>query len=124
MKKLAITASLLLASLANSAYADQVKREDWIDAMKSALPMAFCAPEQYFRQCFQVTAEECEQAAAAATRICLNKNLKDFPAVFNQPDDGSHWGSVVGSCAGEAYEIHLMKKRINNKACNTPENWM
>ena len=91
--------------------------------MTTALPTAFCNASQYFRQCFNVTAQECEETAASATRICLNKNKSKIPSVLQQPKDGTHWGTIIGSCAGEAYEITLIKKRINNRKCDNPANW-
>lgn len=106
-----------------SAHAVQVEKAAWIDAMSTALPTALCNPVQYFRQCFRVTARECERAAMSATRICLDKNRSRIPAVLNQPDDGRRWGATVGSCAGQAYEISLHKKRINSRKCNDPANW-
>jgi len=115
--------ALLGLALPVSAHAVQVKKAAWIDAMSTALPTALCNPRQYFRQCFHVTARECERAAMSATRICLDKNSDRIPAVLNQPDDGRRWGATVGSCAGQAYELSLIKKRINSRKCNDPANW-
>jgi len=92
--------------------------------MTSALPAAFCESKQYFRQCFSITATQCEETALSVTRICLNKYKSDLPDVLVQPKDGTHWGSIVGRCAGETYETVLIKKRINSQKCNDPGNWM
>lgn len=116
-------AFLFLLPLSFSIQADQISKQDWISAMSTVLPTAFCDANQYFRQCFKVTAQECEETAASATRICLNKNKDKIPAVLNQPQDGTHWGTIIGGCAGEAYEITLIKKRISNTKCNDPANW-
>jgi len=115
--------SIAIIMLPLSAQAQQVSKKDWMNAMSTALPTAFCNSHQYFRQCFKVSAEECEETAISATRVCLNKNEKAIPNTLSQPKDGSHWGRVVGSCAGEAYEIALLKKRINNEKCNDVNNW-
>jgi hypothetical protein len=91
--------------------------------MSTALPTAFCQSHQYFRQCFRVTAVECEDTASSATRICLERYKENIPNVLNQPKDGNYWGRIIGTCAGEAYEITLQKRRINSKQCNNPANW-
>lgn len=121
--RLVMSGVLLGLALPASGQAVKVKKAAWIDAMSTALPAAFCNPRQYFRQCFRVTARECERAAASATRICLDKNKDRIPAVLNQPQDGRRWGATVGSCAGQTYEISLIKKRIDSKRCNDPANW-
>ncbi|MEJ2097974.1 MAG: hypothetical protein P8Y38_12795 [Deltaproteobacteria bacterium] len=113
----------VLVCLAVNAGAAEVEKEVWIDAMSTALPTAFCQSEQFFRQCFDVTQIECEQTAASATRICLEKYKDQIPAVLNQPKDGSHWGRIIGKCAGEAYGIALQKKFKNNLKCKDPSNW-
>jgi len=66
---------------------------------------------------------ECEETALSATRICLRKYGAEIPNVLNQPRDGTHWGRIVGSCVGEAYEMTLMQKRIDNAKCNDISNW-
>lgn len=109
--------------LSSSVHATEVSKDDWIAGMNNVLPTVFCKSEQYFRQCFSVTAEECEEVAVSATRVCLNNNKDEIPDVLVQPEDGTHWGTVIGACAGEAYEASLMKKRINKDVCNDAANW-
>jgi hypothetical protein len=46
-----------------------------------------------------------------------------MPAVFTR-EDGRQWGGVVGGCAGEAYEISLINRRIDSDRCNDAKNWM
>ena len=106
------------------AQAVEVNKTDWVNSMTTALPTTFCNSSQYFRQCFSVSAQECEETATSATRVCLNKSINDIPNILIQPKDGTHWGSIVGKCAGEAYEISLIKKRINNPKCNDISNWL
>lgn len=121
MKIKLIALIALLSPLSSNAA--EVSKSDWYNGMSTALPTAFCNSNQYFRQCFSVSAQECEETAASATRICLNKNDKDIPGVLVQPKDGRYWGTVIGKCAGETYEITLAKKRINNAKCNDVSNW-
>ncbi len=113
----------LLVLFSITVHSQEVKKEDWITGMKSALPAAFCNSEQYFRQCFDVTAVECEEAAASATRICLKEVEEQIPDVMIQPKDGTLWGTKVGQCAGLAYEASLSKKIISDPRCNDASQW-
>ncbi len=118
---LSIGLFILIAS--TSIMANEVSKDDWINGMSTALPAYFCKADQYFRQCFKVTQIECEKTALSTTRICLAQNKDKIPTRLRQPEDGTQWGTVIGSCAGSAYEIALQKKRISNSKCNNPNNW-
>ena len=113
----------LFVALPSTAGAAEVAKAVWMDSMSTALPTMFCEQSMYFRQCFKVTAAECEATAASATRICLAKSQAQIPDVLMQPKDGTQWGTVVGQCAGEAYEITLVKKRVSTDRCNDPAHW-
>ena len=115
--------SLFLLTLPFSTNALEVSKKSWIEGMTSALPTAFCNSSQYFRQCFHITAIECEETALSATRICIKENEDKIPDTLVQPEDGRKWGTKIGSCAGKAYELSLIKKRINNARCNNASNW-
>ena len=109
--------------IVTTANAGEVSKEVWMNAMSTALPTAFCQSQQYFRQCFEVTQIECEETASSAVRICLDKYKGKIPDVLNQPKDGNHWGTIIGTCAGEAYAIAFQKRQISTKECNNPANW-
>ena len=83
-----------------------------------------CQPSEYFRKCFSVPQRECENVALSATRICLKENTEEMPSSLKQPKEGTHWGQIIGVCAGETYELTLRDSRINSDLCNTPANWM
>lgn len=106
-----------------TACANEISREDWINSMSATLPALFCQPEMYFRQCFNVTQTKCEETALSVTRICLEKNKDKIPETLQQPQDGTSWGTVVGACAGESFELVLQKNRISNQKCDDPSNW-
>ncbi len=118
----AILAAALL-TLSTASVAQSVGRTQWIDGMSTALPTAFCTPQSYFRQCFRVSARQCEDAAVSATRICLNRHANEMPATLAMPRDGQHWGNIVGRCAGVAAEAAMLKQRISNAKCNDPAQW-
>jgi len=114
---------IFIVALSFPVHAAEVTKNDWLNAMATALPTAFCNPAQYFRQCFTVTAQVCEEVASSVTRVCLNKNEQDIPDKLIQPRDGIHWGTIIGVCAGRAYEASLIKKRIKNEKCDDRNRW-
>ncbi len=91
--------------------------------MSTALPAKFCNPGNYYRQCFDVTMQECKKTAIAVATTCLKNNKKDIPNTLKQPKDGTLWGSVIGVCASRAYEASFMQERIRNEKCDNPNNW-
>ncbi|MFV0478384.1 MAG: hypothetical protein ACK5ME_11185 [Parahaliea sp.] len=116
-----LMAGLLLTS--TLVQAQEVPKDQWVSAMKDILPTAFCNADAYFRQCFKVDAVKCEEVAVSATRNCLDKYDSQIPASLSQPQDGTRWGTAVGQCAGEAYEVTLMDKRTSTAKCNDPAQW-
>ena len=119
-KGLLIAVALMLAGAAS---AGEVSKEDWMKAMQTALPTAFCAEGTYFRSCFKITAKECEDRAASATRVCLADVKDKLPAKFTSAEQGSEWGTKVGSCAGQAFEITFKAKMIDSAKCKDPNAW-
>ncbi len=114
---------LVVAGMSATANANEVAKDKWLDGMSTALPTAFCNSDQYFRKCFKISQQQCIETATSATQVCLNKYSKDIPKTLIQPKDGTHWGTLVGRCAGEAFEVSLLKKRIHNENCDNVENW-
>jgi len=112
---------LLIVSL--PAYSTEINKEDWMKEMTTLLPVIFCQSDQYFRQCFNVSAEKCEEAAASATRVCMGKYADQIPEILVQPKDGTHWGTELGNCAGVAYEYALVKQRKSEDICNDASHW-
>ncbi len=113
----------LLATTSPLAQALDVTKGQWVSAMKTGLPAAFCKSSQYFRQCFKVTAIECEETAASSTRFCLADLHDKIPTTLHQPQDGTKWGGKVGQCAGTAYVVALADRKISNAKCNDATNW-
>lgn len=105
------------------AQATQVSREDWLASMQQILPAYFCESAQYFRQCFSVDATQCAEVISNKTSECLSQNETNIPAVLNQPQDGTHWGTIVGRCVGTLYELELREAKISNTQCNNPNHW-
>ena len=114
---------VLLLAVPWLAQGQTVEKGEWLEGMKTIVPTFFCGEEQYFWQCFEVTFEECEEAAASATRVCINDKAEQIPDVLQMPRDGEYWGSQIGQCAGVGYEARLRDRRINDPVCNNPRNW-
>jgi len=91
--------------------------------METMLPNYSCQVGQYFRECFDVTEQKCQNVMAESTKLCLDKTAGQIPELHNQPRDGTFWGSRVGACAGRDYEVKLQGSRISNARCNNPANW-
>lgn len=114
-------ASLILCATAHS---QTVQKHDWLDQMPTALPVAFCQPNTWYRQCFSVTAQRCEQVAASASRVCASKHSGDMPDVLQQPVDGRKWGEIIGNCAGTTYASTLQSEFLRTDKCSNSNNWM
>ncbi|UCG79042.1 MAG: hypothetical protein JSV21_04225 [Nitrospirota bacterium] len=102
--------------------ANEVPRDMWLDGMSKLLPEAFCQPEQFFRQCFEVSEETCQQTATSTTRDCIEKLKGEMPEMFDT-ENGQYWGTQVGACAGSSYSMALLKNFKDTKKCNDPEAW-
>ena len=121
MKKKFAAAGVLLFSLFS--FGQDISKDMWIGHVKTAYPQHFCSAEQYFRQCFSVQESQCRMVFSDATNACLKQVEGRIPIRLKQPADGAHWGSQIGMCAGNAYEVALMKQKINTAKCNDSKNW-
>lgn len=114
--------ALLLAS--NTVHAQQTERQEWMDFMLTVLPSAFCDSRQYFRQCFDISADLCVDTARVATRNCLSQYEGRLPAVLQQPRDGQRWGEQIGQCAGLSFETALSDRLKNTALCQDADYWV
>jgi len=102
---------------------DEADAKKWVEGMASVLPNIFCKDGSYFRECFKITAQECEAEAIRVTRVCLQSREAEIQTNLKK-DGGQKWGEKVGECAGGSYELSLKDKRIDNAKCNDPTKWM
>src|SRR5262245_56843315 len=89
----------------------------WMDGMKSVLPSLFCKEGAYFRSCFRISEQGCEDEAIRVTRVCVDSKKQELLKTF-KAEDGKMWGEKVGECAGSSFEISLQKKKIDSPKCN------
>ncbi len=115
---------LLLSTLLPAASASEsVDRETWVSHMAVVLPDFFCREEAWFRQCFEVSIDQCRQVAGDTTRACLDNFTATLPELIALPDEGRQWGHQIGSCAGSDYERKLIAQRISSNLCNDASQW-
>lgn len=117
---------IVLVLIASLAYAEPVPRAVWVESFKTGFANYICKSGEFFRECFNVTERECLEEALRATKTCLADKGPSLPDPIKLPEEGTKWGSVVGSCAGSAYEIGLKArgKRKESAECNNPSLWL
>lgn len=113
----------LLSFLSIAAYGQEIPKDHWIDTMSTLLPVEFCKPTTYFRECFEISQEECEEVVGSAARVCLNKFKKEIPDAISSREESADWGEVVGECAGGILEITFIEQRIDSEKCKDLDNW-
>ena len=106
-----------------SSIAQDISAKDWIKSVESGLPGYFCQEEQYFRQCFEITGSQCLETARESVTNCINKEKKNFPVSFNKTT-GEQWGNIIGTCAGNLFEMKHTAEKSKNPRCYNPANWM
>ena len=110
-----ITTFLFLYSLAQ---AGDLTQEQWIDYMTKNLPIVFCNPNQYYRECFEFTQEECRENITFAIENCIDKNLDQMPEMFTIKSSRK-WGSILEKCVDEEYVNTYSDQRIDNEYCRS-----
>jgi hypothetical protein len=99
---------------------------EWMDRMQSMIPSLFCKDKSYFRECFAVSQQECEQETIRVTRICLKSKEDELKTAFKNSatrEVAEKWGGLIGECVGTAYEFSFKDKRSNNSKCSDANIW-
>ena len=65
---------------------NEVSKQEWMQHMRSVIPTAFCQSDQYFRQCFAISSNDCQEIMSLATRSCLNEINNKLPNKLRLPD--------------------------------------
>ena len=114
---------IVMLGLTSSVNANDISKDYWMSQMVKIFPSEMCKDGSYFRHCFAVSASECTQTLENLTKGCMQKYSSQMPTTFNQPDDGRHWGQVVGACAGGNYDSKLASKMVDDPKCKDPSAW-
>ena len=119
----AAIAALIIVT-ATSVHAESlVPRATWSNEMANVLPAAICRDGSYFRVCFEVPAKECHETASASTASCLKQYKSQMPDPIKQPEDGSHWGQLVGTCTAALYMLEHKGNKVEDAKCEDIEHW-
>ena len=123
-QRLSLHSLLLFAAFLHQPMAHaQVARADFLSEFPTILATNLCKASAYFRTCFDVSAEECENMVTSAAISCVKRYASDIPKQLGAAEE-EHHGGVLGGCAGETYATEFLARRLNDKACNVPSNWI
>jgi len=96
-------------------HAADMAQDQWISFMTKNMPTAFCKSDQYYRDCYEVTKEECEDTAAFAVEACIANHIQELPDIFSY-EESRKWGAIIEKCIDEEYS-----RTFSNQKMDTPE---
>lgn len=96
--------------------AADLTQDRWRDFMTKNMPSLFCKPDQYYRECYEVTPEECQNAVAFAVEACIADHIQELPDIFTYTDS-RRWGAVIEKCVDAEYTITFGNQKIDTDAC-------
>ena len=116
---------LLIASfsIATNSYAQNISKSDWITYVQKALPGVICQSDQYFRQCFNVSDNNCLQVARKASLDCLSNEAPNIPKILDFIV-GEQWGNIIETCVGGEYEERFSDKKSKAPQCSNSSYWI
>lgn len=105
---------VLILSFSVSHAADMAQ-DQWTSFMTKNMPTVFCKSDQYYRDCYEVTKEECENTAAFAVEACIANHIQELPDTFSY-EESRKWGAIIEKCVDEEYS-----RTFSNQKMDTPE---
>jgi hypothetical protein len=124
MKHLCALTLLACSLWAAPAHAQmQMPRAQWAAAFKPMMSTEACKAGSYFRQCFRMTGRECHRVMSRVTERCLSNLSSSLPATITSREQSINAGSRVGECAGTAFELQNLSRKIKKTICNDASNW-
>ncbi|MDD3597369.1 hypothetical protein [Sulfuricurvum sp.] len=109
---------LILSLLSTEILAEGIPKDLFLSAAETGFPVKFCNPQTPFRQCFNITPQECEETISSATRVCIKKSNNQIPNFITSREEAGQIGKDIGSCAGQAFALTHRKKFIISDQCN------
>jgi|GEM_PF-6257360 len=131
MQKIATTLTFIMVSFLSPSWAsdstpspskDQssaknvATKKAWMENIQNTLPGLLCNKDQHFMTCFSVTEKECVDFNKLFVQACLNNVAMSLPAELN-PQEGKHWGAVMGKCSYDLFEKFLHSKKLAKPEC-------
>ncbi|MBS1118445.1 MAG: hypothetical protein H6Q90_673 [Deltaproteobacteria bacterium] len=100
-------------------------KQDWFEKFEELTVDGFCAPTQYFRQCFEIDEAGCRKLASETIHACGMKTFDQLPDRLDRAD-GEKFGRIIGSCAGGEYDRRMAAqgKRHGGGKCDDPTAWV
>jgi len=96
---------------AHSAADDSVPKAQWAEHMETTTPVFMCQRDSAWRTCYSISAQQCEEDIASATRVCLRKLDSRIPTTLVR-SQGVALGSEIGECVTEAFAaVHEKDER-------------
>lgn len=82
-----------------------------------------CQSDQYVRQCFNVSGNNCLQVARKASLDCLNNETPNLPKILDFVT-GEQWGNVIRTCVDGKYEERFSDKKSKAPQCGNRSYWI
>ena len=92
-----------------------VSREKWTNEIEATALEEVCRPQSYYRECFDVTAVDCQKLIRNQVRACVAK--KRIPTSVDSFDGGSFYASHVGICLVEQIGREWRSKFLYKQKC-------
>ena len=108
---------VFLALSGGASGATELTQSQWAERFEATLPGFICREDWYFRQCFSVTAQQCQAATQAAAKTCLDEAKSGMPAVIRSREDSGSWGAKVASCTGALLEDRMKQQKNPTAQC-------
>ncbi len=88
------------------------KTRQWERILLQKMPSLFCdANTGKMTKIFQISSAECMRVYHYSSQQCINAvNQVSYYSVFNGAT-GQHWGTIIGTCIGLAYDMQYTFKR-------------
>jgi hypothetical protein len=120
---LSLIAALLVTTSSFAAESPKITKEKFGTDYKAKMAELFCGEKAYFRQCFTSAADICKKNAITAAEGCLKEMDKTLPTHITNQEEGKTWGVKLGTCAGEKFELALLKEKKDTADCKDPAKW-
>jgi len=120
---LALLLAAFVTTTSFAAESPKITKEKFATDYKAKMAELFCGEKTYFRQCFTGTMESCKKAALSAAEGCLSEMDKTLPAHITSQAEGKTLGEKIGTCAGEKFEMALLKEKKDTADCKDPAKW-
>jgi hypothetical protein len=115
-------ACVALIAAASKADTPGMPQSEWSGLLRARLPSLICRDHWYVRQCFSISAEECDSAIKSDLTGCLQEFGTRIPPIITSKEDSAEWGKTIAQCIGARFE-HTMKRHKKSSAQCAAGSW-